>query len=91
MRSFNLQWLESLKKFVAKTLSVVRDAKLLAADNGPIVMLQIENEYGDLESNYGAQGARYINYLTQWTMTLDTRGALWTMCQQGEVELILLV
>jgi hypothetical protein len=76
--------LEELSQFVEKTVSVVKDAGLLAGQGGPIVMMQIENEYGNMESNYGADGAKYVQWLSDYALSLDVAGVPWVMCQQGE-------
>ena len=66
-----------------KALEVVTDAKLMAADGGPVIMLQIENEFGNIEHNYPQKGAKYV----QWAANYALRKNLsvpWMMCQQGE-------
>ena len=77
-------WLEELSQFVEKTISVVKDANLLADVGGPIVMLQIENEYGNMESYYGLNGRKYVEWLSEYALGLDVGGVPWVMCQQGE-------
>lgn len=83
-RTYDEPWLTQLSQFFEKTISVVRDANLFAADGGPIVMLQMENEYGNLESYYGAGGRKYVEWLSEYALSLDVRGTPWIMCQQGE-------
>lgn len=77
-------WLQQLKEFVIATVDVIRDAKLLAADDGPIVMLQIENEYGNVEYAYGDRGSKYVQWLSALTRSIDVGNIPWIMCQQGE-------
>lgn len=84
LRTYDDVWLEQLSQFVEKTLSVVRDADLLLNQGGPIAMLQIENEYGNMESNYGVPGMQYVQWLANFALSLDTVGTPWIMCQQGE-------
>eukprot|EP01031_Cornospumella_fuschlensis_P028141 gene28141-33982_t len=49
LRTNDEVWLQQLSQFVEKTLAVVKAADLLYSQGGPIVMLQIENEYGNME------------------------------------------
>lgn len=72
-----------LKEFVGKTVEVVKSAGLLAPDGGPIVMMQIENEYGNMEDNYGDDGHKYVQHIAEYALSLDV-GVPWIMCQQGE-------
>lgn len=84
MRTYDQLWLDQLSQFVEKTLEVVRSANLLASQGGPIVMLQIENEYGNMENYYGDSGHQYVKWLNDYALSLDVGGVQWIMCQQGE-------
>jgi beta-galactosidase GanA len=82
-RTMSDPWLHAMGDFVTAAVKVLDDAKLFAKDGGPIIMAQIENEYGNMESNYGADGAKYV----QWSVDLAESfkiGVPWIMCQQGE-------
>lgn len=72
-----------MTSFIDKVIEVVDDAKLFAKDDGPIIMVQIENEYGNIESSYGEEGANYIAQVSEYALNkhLDVP---WVMCQQGE-------
>lgn len=84
LRTYDDVWMQQLSQFVEKTLTVVKDANLLYGQGGPIVMLQIENEYGNMEGYYGQKGHAYVSWLSQYAQSLDTGGVPWIMCQQGE-------
>jgi hypothetical protein len=62
---------------------VVTDAKLLAQDGGPIIMLQIENEYGNMEHFYPKNGAKYVQWAAEYALSKNL-SIPWMMCQQGE-------
>lgn len=82
-RTMDDQWLNAMKSFIQATIDVVDAAKLFAKDDGPIIMAQIENEYGNMENSYGDDGARYV----QWSASIADSFNLqipWIMCQQGE-------
>ena len=85
-RTFDERWLIQLQDFIEKTIDVVKSAKLLAADGGPIVMLQIENEYGNMEQYYGWKGKKYVQWLSEYALSLyeEVGNIPWVMCQQGE-------
>ena len=84
LRTFDQSWLVELKQFVEKTVTVVKDAQLLAGDGGPIVMMQIENEYGNMEGYYGENGHKYVQHIAEYALSLDVGDVAWVMCQQGE-------
>lgn len=84
LRTFDATWMKELSQFIEKTLSVVKEANLLSSQGGPIVMLQIENEYGNMESYYGTKGQQYVKWLSDYALSLDVGGVPWIMCQQGE-------
>ena len=44
---------------------------------------QIENEYGNIDSEYGAAGKSYMKWSASMALSLDT-GVPWNMCQQGD-------
>lgn len=45
--------------------------------------MQIENEYGNVEWQYGYNGHRYISWAADLANSLDT-GVPWIMCQTGD-------
>lgn len=75
--------MNAMTSFIDKVIEVVTNAKLFAKDGGPIIMVQIENEYGNIESAYGQEGANYIAEVSNYALNkhLDVP---WIMCQQGE-------
>lgn len=44
---------------------------------------QIENEYGNIQGNYGQAGKRYMQWAAQMAIGLDT-GIPWVMCRQTD-------
>jgi beta-galactosidase GanA len=82
-RTTDSYWMNAMTSFIDKTIEVVRDAQLFAEDGGPIVMVQIENEYGNIEATYGDEGAKYVAEVADYALkkNLDVP---WVMCQQGE-------
>lgn len=76
-------WMNAMTSFIDKTLDVVRSANLFAEDGGPIVMVQIENEYGNIEASYGDEGAKYVAAVAEYALNKNL-DVPWVMCQQGE-------
>jgi hypothetical protein len=51
---------------------------MLASQGGPIILAQVENEYGWLESTYGLNGTIYANWSIAFANSLDI-GIPWIM------------
>jgi beta-galactosidase len=85
-RTTDPKWTKPMFDFNTKVLQIVRDQKLLAADGGPIVMLQIENEFGNLEDDFVRPnaGEEYVAECANYALAQDVGGIPWVMCQQGE-------
>lgn len=47
------------------------------------IVIQIENEYGNIQSKYGQAGKRYMQWAAQMALGLDT-GIPWVMCRQTD-------
>jgi hypothetical protein len=57
-------------------------AGLYASQGGPIILSQIENEYGNID----AAGKAYMRWSAGMAVSLDT-GVPWVMCQQNRRSL----
>lgn len=45
--------------------------------------MQIENEYGNIQSDYGPRAKPYVEWAAAMATSLDT-GVPWVMCQQAD-------
>ena len=63
----NQPYLTLMESFVRKTMDVV--SPYLASKGGPILAMQIENEYGNVQEFYGKDGKEYI----EWAVKLANR------------------
>ncbi len=81
-RTMNDPFLERMTMFIDKSVQVIKDAKMFAPDNGPVIMVQIENEYGNMEHYYPA-GDKYVQWCASYADSLNLN-IPWMMCQQGE-------
>ncbi|KAJ3058309.1 Beta-galactosidase 6, partial [Rhizoclosmatium hyalinum] len=78
--------MKQMSRFIKKTLKVVHE--YLAPQGGPIILLQIENEYGSFEKAHGERGSQYIQWAGEFAQSLDA-GVPWFMCYQDNVPTVL--
>ncbi|CAA7053682.1 unnamed protein product [Microthlaspi erraticum] len=64
-------------------VDMVKKEKLFASQGGPIILAQIENEYGNVIGSYGEAGKAYIQWCANMAQSLDV-GVPWIMCQQDD-------
>ncbi|KAK9121291.1 hypothetical protein Syun_018908 [Stephania yunnanensis] len=74
---------KEMQKFTAKIVDMMKQEKLYASQGGPIIISQIQNEYGNVNSTYGAAVKPYIKWPASMATSLDT-GVPWVMCQQSD-------
>lgn len=82
-RTDNEPFKAEMQRFTAKIVDMMKQEKLYASQGGPIILSQIENEYGNIDSSYGPAAKSYINWAASMAVSLDT-GVPWVMCQQAD-------
>ncbi|KAJ4787145.1 Beta-galactosidase [Rhynchospora pubera] len=82
-RTDNEPFKTEMQRFTAKIVDMMKQENLYASQGGPIILSQIENEYGNIDSAYGAAAQRYIQWSASMALSLDT-GVPWVMCQQSD-------
>ncbi|XP_058731711.1 beta-galactosidase 9 [Vicia villosa] len=82
-RTNNEPFKVEMKRFVSKVVDLMREEKLFSWQGGPIILLQIENEYGNIESSYGNGGKEYIKWAANMALSLGA-GVPWVMCRQTD-------
>ncbi|XP_021887024.1 beta-galactosidase 8 [Carica papaya] len=82
-RTDNGPFKAEMQRFTTKIVGMMKDEKLYASQGGPIILSQIENEYGNIDSSYGAAGKTYMKWAANMAISLDT-GVPWVMCQQRD-------
>ncbi|KAI8803845.1 glycosyl hydrolases family 35-domain-containing protein [Cladochytrium replicatum] len=82
IRTYNAPFMDAMERFVRKVVEVC--SEYLAPRGGPIVLLQIENEYGLVQNEYGPESWDYVNWATDLALSLDT-GVPWFLCAQNNV------
>ncbi|KAK3012858.1 hypothetical protein RJ639_008821 [Escallonia herrerae] len=60
LRTDNEVYKNEMQKFVTKIVNMCKEAKLFGPQGGPIILAQIENEYGNVMGPYGEAGKSYI-------------------------------
>ncbi|XP_050370032.1 beta-galactosidase 8 [Argentina anserina] len=83
LRTDNEPYKAEMQRFTAKIVDMMKNEKLYASQGGPIILSQIENEYGNIDKAYGPAAKTYINWAANMAVSLDT-GVPWVMCQQAD-------
>ncbi|KAG9160089.1 hypothetical protein Leryth_005803 [Lithospermum erythrorhizon] len=82
-RTNNAPFKEEMQRFVKKIVDMMLAESLFSWQGGPIIMAQIENEYGNLESSFGSKGKEYMQWAAQMAVGLGA-GVPWVMCRQTD-------
>ncbi|XP_051150207.1 beta-galactosidase-like [Andrographis paniculata] len=80
-RTDNQPFKVAMQRFVEKIVSLMKSENLFEPQGGPIIMSQIENEYGPVEWEIGAPGKAYTAWAAKMAVGTDT-GVPWIMCKQ---------
>ncbi|KAG4967304.1 hypothetical protein JHK87_032955 [Glycine soja] len=65
-----------MNRFTAKIVDMMKQENLYASQGGPIILSQIENEYGNIDSAYGPAAKSYIKWAASMATSLDSGGSL---------------
>eukprot|EP01133_Synstelium_polycarpum_P003416 gene3416-3881_t len=82
-RDYNEPYMNEMAAWMTYITNYLRP--YFASNGGPIIMAQVENEYGWLEAEYGASGKAYAEWAIQYAKTLDI-GVPWIMCSQDDIS-----
>ncbi|KAK9937829.1 hypothetical protein M0R45_014597 [Rubus argutus] len=83
LRTNNDIYKNEMQNFTTLIVDMMKHEHLFASQGGPIILAQIENEYGNVMRPYGDEGKKYI----QWCAALAESyhiGVPWIMCQQKD-------
>uniref|UniRef100_A0A151UDB1 beta-galactosidase n=1 Tax=Cajanus cajan TaxID=3821 RepID=A0A151UDB1_CAJCA len=72
-----------MKNFTTHIVDMMKREKLFASQGGPIILAQIENEYGNVMGSYGQKGKEYIQWCAKLAQSYQI-GVPWVMCQQSD-------
>ncbi|XP_074308121.1 beta-galactosidase 3-like [Silene latifolia] len=70
----------AMQGFTEKIVSLLKSHNLYHSQGGPIILSQIENEYGNLRTHLGQEGYNYMSWAAKMAVSMQT-GVPWTMCK----------
>ncbi|XVF37956.1 hypothetical protein REPUB_Repub20aG0056100 [Reevesia pubescens] len=82
-RTDNEPFKREMQRYVTMIVDLLQEEKLFSWQGGPIILLQIENEYGNMESSYGQKGKDYVKWAANMALGLRA-GVPWLMCKQTD-------
>ncbi|KAK6941384.1 Beta-galactosidase, beta-sandwich domain [Dillenia turbinata] len=82
-RTNNGPFEKAMQGFTQKIVSLMKSENLFQPQGGPIILSQIENEYGPVEWEIGAPGVAYTKWAASMAVGLGT-GVPWVMCKQDD-------
>lgn len=82
-RTDNEPFKKQMYIFTKKIVDLMKAEHLFETQGGPILMSQIENEYGPMEYEIGAPGQAYTKWAANMAVGLKT-GVPWIMCKQDD-------
>ncbi|KAL0424490.1 UNVERIFIED_CONTAM: Beta-galactosidase 3 [Sesamum radiatum] len=74
---------EAMKGFTEKIVNLMKSENLYESQGGPIILSQIENEYGPQAKALGAPGHEYATWAANMAVGMDT-GVPWVMCKEED-------
>ncbi|KAJ0087884.1 hypothetical protein Patl1_32313 [Pistacia atlantica] len=83
LRTNNEVFKNEMQNFTTLIVNMMKDEKLFASQGGPIILAQIENEYGNIMWEYGEDGKAYVNWCAELAQSYNI-GVPWIMCQQDD-------
>ncbi|KAJ6683783.1 hypothetical protein OIU85_007475 [Salix viminalis] len=81
MRTNNTVYQNEMRIFTQKIVGMMKHENFFASQGGPIILAQIENEYGDVENAYGENGWKYVEWCSDLVKSFEV-GVPWIMCKQ---------
>nr|VDC95376.1 unnamed protein product [Brassica oleracea] len=72
-----------MRRFTSKIVNLLKSEGLYASQGGPIILSQIENEYGNVQAAFREKGASYVKWAAKMAVGLQT-GVPWIMCKQPD-------
>ncbi|KAL8478827.1 hypothetical protein ACS0TY_030633 [Phlomoides rotata] len=82
-RTDNEPFKRAMKGFTEKIVNLMKSEKLYESQGGPIILSQIENEYGPQAKALGAPGHQYATWAANMAVAMDT-GVPWVMCKEED-------
>ncbi|XP_018844102.1 beta-galactosidase 15-like [Juglans regia] len=83
LRTNNPVYMNEMSIFTTKIVDMMMHENLFASQGGPIIIAQIENEFGNVMGPYGEGGKEYIKWCADLAESYGI-GIPWIMCQQAD-------
>ncbi|EYU42595.1 hypothetical protein ABFS82_14G116100 [Erythranthe guttata] len=82
-RTDNEPFKMAMQRFTEKIVGMMKNERLFQSQGGPIILSQIENEYGLESKSFGSAGHSYMSWAAKMAVELDT-GVPWVMCKEDD-------
>ncbi|XP_047310478.1 beta-galactosidase 3-like isoform X2 [Impatiens glandulifera] len=82
-RTDNEPFKNAMQGFTEKIVNLMKSENMFESQGGPIILSQIENEYGAQSKLYGAAGHGYMTWAANMAVNLGT-GVPWVMCKEED-------
>ncbi|CAA2988277.1 Beta-galactosidase 3 [Olea europaea subsp. europaea] len=82
-RTDNEPFKKAMQSFTQKIVQMMKSERLFQSQGGPIILSQIENEYGLVSKDFGAAGRTYMTWAAKMAVELGT-GVPWVMCKEDD-------
>ena len=87
IRTMSKPYTDRVQAFLERLAEVVRPR--LASNGGPIILVQVENEYANVAKRYGDAGQEYLRWIVELAQRLGYASVPTTTCEggaQGAIE-----
>ena len=87
IRTMNRPYTARVEEYFRRLAEVVRPR--LASNGGPVILVQVENEYGNVAKRYGEDGQEYLRWIVELGRQVGFAGVPTTTCEggaQGAIE-----
>ncbi|KAH9662969.1 Beta-galactosidase 3 [Citrus sinensis] len=82
-RTDNEPFKRAMQGFTEKIVNLMKSENLFESQGGPIILSQIENEYGAQSKQLGAAGHNYMTWAAKMAVEMGT-GVPWVMCKEED-------
>jgi hypothetical protein len=87
IRTMNKPYTDRVEAYFERLAEVVKPR--LASNGGPVILVQVENEYTNVAKRYGAEGQEYLRWIVELAKRVGFASVPSTMCEggaQGAIE-----
>jgi beta-galactosidase len=87
IRTMNKPYMDRVEAYYERLAEVIKPH--LASNGGPVILVQVENEYGNVSKRYGDAGQEYLRWIVELATRVGFAGVPTTTCEggaQGAIE-----